>query len=110
MEQQEFDKETKNIIKTMMGDRGEQYKESQTKSEWERKTEREIGQHEEYKVMNKGLKEKANKTNEVVLITIEEVKEQEKRILYMMDEFSAYVMVEIVHSKRPETIRKAFNQ
>ena len=28
----------------------------------------------------------------------------------MMDEFSAYVQVEIVHSKKPETTRKAFDR
>ena len=53
---------------------GEQYKEDWAKSEWKREDEREMGQHE---AMDKELKEKVNKTNKMVLITIGEAKEQE---------------------------------
>ena len=44
----------------------------------------------------------------MVLVTIKEVKEQDKKIVYMVDEFSTVAKAEVVHSKKPETISTVF--
>ena len=63
----------------------------QDENKQKRKNEQEMKQYEEYKTVNKEMKAAINTTNEMVSITIKEMKEQEKKILYMMDEFSAYI-------------------
>ena len=72
----------------------------------QRKNGLEMEQHEEYETMDNGTE--VNKANEMVLVTIREVKEQDKKIVYMVDKFSTYAQAEVVHSKKPETISTEF--
>ena len=53
---------------------------------------------------------KANTTNEVVSVDLKERRDLGKYILYICDEFSGYMMAEVVNDKLPETIMKAFNK
>ena len=53
---------------------------------------------------------KANTTNEVVSLDLKEVRALKRHILYMCDEFSGYMVAEVIKDKEPETVIKAFNK
>ena len=53
---------------------------------------------------------KANTTNEVVSLDLKERRDYKKEILYMCDEFSGYMVGEVINNKHPETVIKAFNK
>ena len=52
---------------------------------------------------------KANTANEVVSLDLSEFRDKNKYILYMCDEFSAYMKAKVIKDKKPSTIIKAFN-
>ena len=51
---------------------------------------------------------KANTTNEVVSLDLKERRDYKKEILYICDEFSGYMVAEVINNKHPETVIKAF--
>ena len=53
---------------------------------------------------------KATTNNEVVSLDLKERRDFGKQILYCIDEFSGYVVAEVIKDKKPETIIEAFNQ
>ena len=53
---------------------------------------------------------KANTINEVVSVDLKERRDLKKEILYMCDEFSGYMVAEVINNKLPETVIKAFNK
>ena len=53
---------------------------------------------------------KANTINEVVSVDLKERRDLKKEMLYMCDEFSGYMVAEVINSKLPETVIKAFNK
>ena len=53
---------------------------------------------------------KAFSVNEVVSMDLKERRDFQKEILYICDEFSGYVVAEVIKNKRPETIINAFNK
>ena len=53
---------------------------------------------------------KATTNNEVVSLDLKEKSEANKHILYCIDEFSGFVVAEIVNNKKPDTIIEAFNR
>ena len=53
---------------------------------------------------------KALSTNEVVSLDLKERRDYKKEILYMCDEFSGFLVAEVIHNKNPETVMKAFNK
>ena len=53
---------------------------------------------------------KANTTNEVVSVDLKEKRDFKKQILYICDEFSGYMVAEVIANKLPETVIKAFNK
>ena len=52
---------------------------------------------------------KAYTSNEVVSMDLKEKRKYNKHILYCIDEFSAYIVGEVIPNKLPETIIEAFN-
>ena len=53
---------------------------------------------------------KAYSVNEVVSVDLKERRDLRKYILYMCDEFSGFMMAEVVKDKNPDTIIKAFHK
>ena len=53
---------------------------------------------------------KAYTTNEVVSVDLKEIRSLHKYILYMCDEFSGYIIAEVIKNKNPETVVEAFNR
>ena len=53
---------------------------------------------------------KANTVNEVVSMDLKERRDFKKQILYICDEFSGYMVAEVINNKLPETVIKAFNK
>ena len=53
---------------------------------------------------------KANSTNEVVSVDLKERRDFKKEILYMCDEFSGFLVAEVIDNKLPESVMKAFNK
>ena len=53
---------------------------------------------------------KAATINQVVALDLKEVRKEKKHILYCVDEFSGYIVAEVINNKEPETIFKAFDQ
>ena len=53
---------------------------------------------------------KANTTNEVVSLDLKERRDHKQEILYICDEFSGYMVAEVINNKLPETVIKAFNK
>ena len=53
---------------------------------------------------------KATTNNEVVSLDLKERRDFGKQILYCIDEFSGYVVAEVIKDKKPETIIEAFNR
>ena len=53
---------------------------------------------------------KATTNNEVVSLDLKEKRKENKHILYCIDEFSGYVVAEVVNDKKPDTIIEAFNR
>ena len=53
---------------------------------------------------------KANSTNEVVFVDLKERRDFKKEILYMCDEFSGFLVAEVIDNKLPESVMKAFNK
>ena len=53
---------------------------------------------------------KAFSTNEVVSLDLKERRDFKKEILYMCDEFSGFLVAEVIDNKNPETVMKAFNK
>jgi len=51
---------------------------------------------------------KAYTTNEVVSLDLKERGDMRKEILYICDEFSGFIVAEVINNKEPETIIKAF--
>ena len=52
---------------------------------------------------------KANTANKVVSLDLSEFRNKNKYVLYMCNEFSAYMKVKVIKDKKPSTIIKAFN-
>ena len=52
----------------------------------------------------------ASTANAMVAITIQKIKEQRKRILYMMDEFSAYTQAEVISNKEADSVITTFDK
>ena len=48
--------------------------------------------------------------NEVVSLDLKERRDKKKQILYMCDEFSGYMVAEVINNKLPETVIKAFDK
>ena len=53
---------------------------------------------------------KATTTNEVVSLDLKEKREFKKHILYCLDEFSGYMVGEVINNKKPATIIQAFHK
>ena len=53
---------------------------------------------------------KAFTINEVVSVDLKERRDLKKQILYMCDEFSGYMVAEVLNNKLPETVIKAFDK
>ena len=53
---------------------------------------------------------KAHTTNEVISVDLKEKRDLKKYILYICDEFSGYMMAEVIKDKHPETVIKALNK
>ena len=53
---------------------------------------------------------KATTTNQVVSLDLKEKRKFRKHILYSIDEFSGYMVAEVINNKLPETIIKSFNK
>ena len=53
---------------------------------------------------------KAFTINEVVSVDLKERRDLGKQILYMCDEFSGYMVAEVLNNKQPETVIKAFDK
>ena len=53
---------------------------------------------------------KALSINEVVSVDLKERRDMKKQILYMCDEFSGYMVAEVLNNKLPETVVKAFDK
>ena len=53
---------------------------------------------------------KAVTTNQVGSLDLKEVRSEKKHILYCVDEFSAFIVAEVIKNKEPETIFKAFDK
>jgi hypothetical protein len=53
---------------------------------------------------------KAVTTNQVVSLDLKEVRSVKKHILYCVDEFSAFIVAEVIRNKEPDTIFKAFDK
>ena len=53
---------------------------------------------------------KAVSVNEVVSMDLKERRDFKKEILYICDEFSGYIVAEVIKDKRPETVINAFNK
>ena len=53
---------------------------------------------------------KANTTNEVVSLDLKERRALKRYILYMCDEFSGYMVADVLKNKEPETVIDAFNK
>ena len=52
---------------------------------------------------------KANTTNEVVSVDLKEFRDLKKYVLYMCDEFSGFMVAQVISDKNPETIIKALD-
>ena len=53
---------------------------------------------------------KAVTTNQVVSLDLKEVRKEKKHILYCVDEFSGYIVAEVINNKEPETIFRTFDR
>lgn len=53
---------------------------------------------------------KATSPNEVVSLDLKEQRKEGKHILYCVDEFSGYIIAEVIPNKKPDTILEAFNR
>ena len=53
---------------------------------------------------------KAFSINEVVSVDLKERRDFKKEILYMCDEFSGFLVAEVIANKNPETVMRAFNK
>ena len=53
---------------------------------------------------------KAHSNNEVVSVDLKERRDLKKEILYICDEFSGFLVAEVINNKEPETVMKALNK
>ena len=53
---------------------------------------------------------KASTINQVVSLDLKEVRKEKKHILYCVNEFSGYIVAEVIKNKEPETIFKSFDR